>query len=125
MFDLLCELADLLDQGVTHLSLYGELYFLLSVLVLADEHDAFTCSHSFDFHILTFEFNLRKIFERKFDDRFTLEVIDIFEKPESAIEDDVMVIPTLVKFFPAPTRRVIGDFIEGEKVLKGLEIEPS
>ena len=69
--------------------------------------------------------NLRKIFQREFQDRFTLEVIDIFERPESAIEDDVMVIPTLVKFAPAPTRRVIGDFIEREKVLKGLEIEPS
>lgn len=53
-----------------------------------------------------------------------LEVIDIGEHPERAIEDDVLAIPTLIKKLPPPIRRIIGDLFDPDKVLIVLDLAP-
>ena len=53
-----------------------------------------------------------------------LEVIDIGEYPERAIEDDILAIPTLIKKLPPPIRRLIGDLSDSNKVLMVLDFAP-
>ena len=56
------------------------------------------------------------------EDGEDLEVIDILEAPQRAIEDKVFATPTLVKVSPQPSRRIIGDLNDNQKVRQALEL---
>ncbi len=49
-----------------------------------------------------------------------VEVIDVFEAPERALADGVLVTPTLLRIFPRPVRRIIGDLSETATVVGAL-----
>ena len=49
-----------------------------------------------------------------------LQIIDIYENPGLAKEDQIIAIPTLIKLSPAPERRIIGDLADREKVMSVL-----
>ena len=66
--------------------------------------------------------NLKKICEEYLDGRYELEVIDLYQNPGMAIEEQIIAAPTLIKKLPLPFRRIIGDMSDIEKVLMGLEI---
>lgn len=51
---------------------------------------------------------------------YTLKVIDVFKHPEQAETDQVSATPTLVKVWPQPTRRLVGDLDNIEKILQVL-----
>lgn len=67
--------------------------------------------------------NLKKICEEHLDGRYELEVIDLYQNPGMAIEEQIIAAPTLIKKLPLPFRRIIGDMSDTEKVLKGMEIK--
>jgi circadian clock protein KaiB len=52
-----------------------------------------------------------------------LEVVDIYQQPAMAEQDQVVAAPTLLKLSPEPRRRIIGDLSDGPRVLKALELE--
>ncbi len=64
--------------------------------------------------------DLNRLCEEHLAGRCCVEVIDIYQQPERAIEAQIVAVPTLVKTEPAPTVRVIGKLTESEKVLKNL-----
>lgn len=66
--------------------------------------------------------NSRKFCEEHLPGRFELRVIDIIKNPEIAKSAQLVVAPTLVKEFPLPVRRFIGDMSRTEKLLAGLDI---
>ena len=66
--------------------------------------------------------NVRDICEQEMDGQCDLEVIDIYQQPELAQRDQILAIPTLVKTWPLPMRRVIGDLDQRQRVLTGLGI---
>ena len=66
--------------------------------------------------------NIRKICEEHLEGRYDLEVIDIYQLPALAKNDQIIATPTLVKVLPAPLRRLIGDFSNLDKVLFGMDI---
>ena len=68
--------------------------------------------------------NLRQILALQNDDVYDLQIIDIYQTPEAASENQIIAAPTLVKISPEPVRRFIGDLSDKERVLKGLDIEP-
>ncbi|MDB5477499.1 MAG: KaiB [Phenylobacterium sp.] len=68
--------------------------------------------------------NLRQILSTQPSELFDLQVIDIYQQPEAASEHQIIAAPTLVKLFPEPVRRIIGDLSDNARVLRGLEIEP-
>lgn len=68
--------------------------------------------------------NLRVILERELPDRYDLEVIDIYHDPQAARDLQVIAAPTLVKLWPEPVHRIIGDLSETDRVLRGLGIDP-
>jgi len=67
--------------------------------------------------------NLKKICEEYLEGRYDLEVIDLYQNPGLAIEEQIIAAPTLIKKLPLPFRRIIGDMSDIEKVLMGLEIK--
>ena len=68
--------------------------------------------------------NIRTICEEKLQGRYNLEVIDIYQHPEMAKPEQIIVAPTLVKTLPLPVRKIIGDLSDKERVLVGLDIVP-
>jgi len=66
--------------------------------------------------------NIRAICEEYLASRYDLEVIDIYQHPEHARVEQIIVTPTLVKQFPDPVRKLIGDLSETARVLTALDI---
>ncbi len=66
--------------------------------------------------------NIQTICEENLKGRYRLEVIDIYQHPQLAKDEQIIAVPTLVKQLPAPLRRVIGSFSDSERVLVGLDL---
>ena len=56
--------------------------------------------------------------------RCTLEVIDIYQHPKLARDEQIIAVPTLVKELPPPLRKVIGSMADEEKLLFGMDLRP-
>lgn len=65
--------------------------------------------------------NAKEICETHFKDRYTLEVIDIFQQPALAREDAVLAVPVLIRRQPRPVRRFLGDLSDRARVVSGLD----
>ena len=57
-------------------------------------------------------------------DRYEIEIVDLLEHPRLARGDEVVAIPTLVRKLPHPTRKIIGDLSDTDRVLIGLQLRP-
>jgi circadian clock protein KaiB len=68
--------------------------------------------------------NLRRICEENVAGRYTIEVVDLIDRPQLARDDQIFAIPTLVRQIPVPMRKIIGDLSDTERVLVGLQIIP-
>jgi circadian clock protein KaiB len=67
--------------------------------------------------------NLKKICEEYLEGRYELEVIDLYQMPSLAKDEQIIAAPTLIKKLPLPFRRIIGDMSNAEKVLMGLDLK--
>lgn len=68
--------------------------------------------------------NIQAICEERLQGRYDLEVVDIYQHPEMAKPEQVVVTPTLIKRLPLPVRRLIGDLSSEDRVLVGLDLVP-
>lgn len=66
--------------------------------------------------------NINAICEQHLEGRFELEVIDIYQQPSLAITQQIIAIPVLIKKFPLPEERLIGDLSNTDRVLKALHL---
>ena len=66
--------------------------------------------------------NLKRLCDSHLAGRYHIEVIDLVQQPHLARQDDIVVIPTLVRALPPPIRKIIGDLSDGERVLVGLDV---
>ena len=66
---------------------------------------------------------IKSICEEHLDGRYDLEVIDIYQHPMLARDEQIVATPTLVKKLPKPLRRFIGDLSDEERVLFGLDLK--
>jgi circadian clock protein KaiB len=64
----------------------------------------------------------RKLCEDHLGDRCRLEVIDIYQRPALARDEQIVAVPTLVRHLPKPLRRLVGDLSSTERILKGLDL---
>lgn len=69
--------------------------------------------------------NIKEICETYLKDKYTLEVIDVSQEGMIAETEQLIALPLLVKKFPLPERRMIGDLSDTEKVLKLLGLSKS
>lgn len=66
--------------------------------------------------------NLRKICDQHLDGRCDIRIIDLNREREMAAEYQIIAIPTLIKTHPYPTRTIIGDLSDTDKVLRILDL---
>ncbi len=69
--------------------------------------------------------NLKKLCEVHLAGKYRIEVIDLLEKPQLSIDDQIVAIPTLVRKLPTPIRKIIGDLSNSERTLVGLQLRPA
>lgn len=68
--------------------------------------------------------NLKELCDKYLPGRYDLQVIDIYQQPGLAEEDQIVATPTLVKELPPPLRKLIGDLSDRERVLVKLDLHP-
>jgi circadian clock protein KaiB len=68
--------------------------------------------------------NIQGICEERLRGRYELEVIDVYQQPALARDDQILAVPTLIKRLPVPLRKLIGDLSNKERVLLGLDLKP-
>ena len=66
--------------------------------------------------------NLKRLCEKYLKGRYELEVIDIYQQPAMASENQIIAAPTLIKRLPLPLRRLVGDFSNQDRVMLGLDL---
>jgi circadian clock protein KaiB len=69
--------------------------------------------------------NLRRICETHLAGQYCIEVVDLTKTPQLAAGDQILAVPTLVRRLPEPIKKIIGDLSNEERVLVGLDIQPS
>lgn len=69
--------------------------------------------------------NLRNFCEKHLQDRYQLEIIDVYQRPHLAKSEQIVAAPTLVKRLPKPLRRFIGDLSEIDNLLVALDLLPT
>ena len=67
--------------------------------------------------------NIRSICERHLAGLYDLEVIDIYQQPQLARDEQILAIPTLIRKLPDPLRRFIGDLSRLENLLVGADLQ--
>lgn len=67
--------------------------------------------------------NLRRLCEKYLSGRYRLDVIDLMMDPTLAQRDGIIAVPTLVRYVPAPIKRIIGDLGNSDRVLTRLGID--
>ena len=65
---------------------------------------------------------IRAICEEHLRGKYDLQVIDIYQHPALAKDEQIIAVPTLVKKLPAPLSLLIGNLSDKERVLLGLNL---
>ena len=68
--------------------------------------------------------NLKRLCESHLAGRYEIEVVDLLVNPKLAAGDQILAVPTLVRKFPEPIRKIIGDLSNEGRVLVGLDVQP-
>lgn len=66
--------------------------------------------------------NLKKICETYLKGKYQIDVIDLVAHPELARADQIVALPTLIRKFPPPMKRILGDLSNRERTLVGMEL---
>jgi circadian clock protein KaiB len=66
--------------------------------------------------------NLRRLCEEHLHGRYKLEVVDVYQQPQLARDGQIIAAPTLIKKFPLPLKKFIGDMSNTRNLLIGLEL---
>ncbi|MFH7001991.1 circadian clock KaiB family protein [Flavobacterium bizetiae] len=68
--------------------------------------------------------NIKRYAEEHLKGIYSIEIVDLLKNPQLAEGDQIFAVPTLVRKFPEPIRKIIGDLSNEERVLVGLNIKP-
>jgi circadian clock protein KaiB len=66
--------------------------------------------------------NLRLACEQHLAGRHRIEVVDLLENPSRAADDQILAAPTLVRQYPPPVRKIVGDLSDTDRLLAGLQL---
>jgi circadian clock protein KaiB len=69
--------------------------------------------------------NLRRACEEHLAGRYKIEIVDVLKDPRRAAADNILAAPTVVRRFPAPIRKLVGDLSDSDRLLLGLELRAS
>jgi circadian clock protein KaiB len=65
---------------------------------------------------------VRQLFEAELKGNCELEVIDVYQQPILARDGQIVATPTLVREFPLPVRRFIGNLANTTRLFAGLDL---
>ena len=68
--------------------------------------------------------NIKEICELYLKGRYELLIVDIYQQPALAQQEQLIGVPTLVKKQPGLVRRLVGDLSNRERVLAALGLPP-
>ena len=66
--------------------------------------------------------NIKKICDEHLQGRYELIIQDIYQNPIIAKNGQILAAPTLIKAFPLPLRKFVGDMSNTRKLLVGLDL---
>jgi circadian clock protein KaiB len=66
------------------------------------------------------EANLKSMCLSNFPNNHRIEIIDVFQHPERALADGIIVTPTLVKVAPVPKQVIMGNLSDIPRVLSAV-----
>ena len=64
--------------------------------------------------------NIKRICEQHIRGKYLLEIIDLYIKKEVAEQEQLVAVPMLLKVFPLPAKKLVGDMSNKEIVLAAL-----
>ena len=64
--------------------------------------------------------NIKALCEKHFMGRYDLEIVDLLKNPKTARLEQIVAVPTLVKKYPLPIRKFVGDLSSSGRILMGL-----
>lgn len=65
--------------------------------------------------------NIKNICDNNFPGKYKLEIIDVYQQPAFIEKEQIIALPMLIKKFPLPVRKFIGDMSDTAKVINGLD----
>ena len=65
----------------------------------------------------------RQLCETELKSNFELEVIDVYQQPILARDGQIVATPTLIREFPRPVRRLIGNLSTIARLFVGLDLD--
>ena len=68
--------------------------------------------------------NLKNICEEYLPGQYSIEIINLLERPQLASDEQIFAVPTVVRQLPPLLRKLIGDLSDTTKVVVGLELRP-
>lgn len=69
--------------------------------------------------------NIKEICELHLKGRYELHIVDIYQQPALAQQEQLLGVPTLIKKRPGLVRRLVGDLSNRDRVLAALGISPT
>jgi circadian clock protein KaiB len=66
---------------------------------------------------------IRSLCEEHLKGHYELEVVDIYQQPDQAMSEQIIAAPTLIKKMPPPTKRIVGNLLDRERVLASLDLQ--
>lgn len=69
--------------------------------------------------------NLKRLLEKRHPSTYSVEIVDCLVEPMRAIEEGVLVTPTLLRLSPPPRRTVVGSLSESAHVVAALDLTPA
>lgn len=97
---------------MTHLDMQDPTYFLQLYITGASPRSVLAVK------------NIKRICEQYLQGRYELQIVDVYQQPLLAAAEQIIAAPTLIKKFPFPLKRLIGDLSDTKKVLRGLDVIP-
>jgi len=66
---------------------------------------------------------VREISEVFLKGKYKIEIVDVQKNPEIALENQILITPTLIEIDPPPPIRIVGSMVDLDKTLSALRIE--
>jgi circadian clock protein KaiB len=64
--------------------------------------------------------NTKNMCEEYLSENYELEIIDVHQQPGVAKEENIIALPLLIRKYPLPEKRLIGDMADISRVLKSI-----
>ncbi len=64
--------------------------------------------------------NIKAFCEKYLKDNYKLDIIDIYEQPSLAKAENIIAVPILIKKFPLPVEKMLGDLSDTQMMLNGF-----